>query len=73
MDYLRILHLAASTMESEVEIALDLLLSERRVPTADQVKALASPRRPEGPVDMPVLTVDLGAYDSLLRGTAVAS
>jgi len=73
VDYLRILHLAASTMESEVELALDLLLSERRVPTADQVKALASPRRPEGPVDMPVLTVDLEAYDSLLRGTAVAS
>jgi transposase len=73
VDYVRILHLAASTMESEVEAALELLLSEGTVPTPDQVKALVLPKRPEGPVDMPVLRVDLTGYDALLRTAEVAS
>jgi hypothetical protein len=73
VDYLRILHLAASTMESEVEAALELLLSEGTVPTPDQAKALVLPRRVEGPVDMPALTVDLAGYDALLQAVEVAS
>jgi len=73
MDYVRILHLAASTMESEVEAALELLLADGTVPTADQVKALVTPKRAEGPVDMPVLQVDLTGYDALLLTAGVAS
>ena len=73
VDYVRILHLAASTMESDVEAALELLLDEGTVPTPDQVKALVLPKRQEGPVDMPVLHVDLACYDALLRAVEVAS
>lgn len=73
VDYVRILHLAASTMESEVEAALELLLAEGIVPTPDQVNALVGPARLAVPVDMPVLMVDLSAYDALLPMAEVAS
>ncbi len=73
VDYVRVLHLAASTMESEVEAALELLLAEGTVPTPDKVKALVVPMRPEGLVDMPVLQVDLTGYDALLQTAWVAS
>ena len=73
VDYVRLLHLAASTMECEVEAALELLLAEGTVPTPDQVKALVLPKRRESPVDMPVLRVDLSSYDALLRTVEVAS
>jgi len=72
VDYLRILHLAASTMECEVEAALELLLAEGTVPTPDQVKSLVLPERLAGPVDMPELHADLTTYDALLT-TEVAS
>ncbi len=69
LEYLRILHLAASTMESEVEAALDLLSEE--VPLYERVKSLVRPARlplavPE--VAMPV--VDLHSYDALLAQVA---
>jgi hypothetical protein len=73
VEYLRILYLAATTMESEVEVALGLLLDALTVPTADRVKALVVAKGPEGPVDMPALLVDLTCYDALLRTTGVAS
>lgn len=65
IDYLRILHLAGSTMESDVEEALKLLLEEKQVPTLDQVKALAAPAKPSVPALAP-LQVDLSSYDRLL-------
>lgn len=68
IEYLRILHLAASTMESDVEIALDLLLEEGMTPVADAVKALLTDKKPEVP-DQQVLQVDLSEYDSLLEST----
>ena len=40
INYLRILHLAASTMESDVETALELLLEEGTLPEANLVKDL---------------------------------
>jgi hypothetical protein len=67
LDYLRILHLAASTMESEVEVALELLLEVGHLFGIEQVKELVSPRAPEAP-DMPPLPVDLSDYDALLSG-----
>ena len=67
LEYLRVLHLAASTLEADVEAALELLLAEDKEVTSDAVKALVlSARRPEVPA-MEALTVDLGAYDELLR------
>jgi hypothetical protein len=65
MAYLRLLHMAARTMESEVEAALELLLGEGQVPTVEQVQELVCPRRCEVP-QMAVPTVDLDSYDVLL-------
>jgi len=65
LEYLRILHLSASTMESEVQAALELLLGAGEVPTCERVKALVEAERPEVPeVEMP--EIDLGLYDALL-------
>jgi hypothetical protein len=64
-EYLRILHLAATTLETEVEAALELLMTERRLTDADQVKALVAPHRSEVP-QLAAPTVDLTAYDRLL-------
>ena len=68
VEYLKILHLAATTMESEVETALVLLLDDGLCPDSDQVKALVTPREAPNPVDLPVPQVDLGIYDALLSG-----
>lgn len=65
IEYLRILHLAASTMESDVQAALELLLGEGVLTNADQVKALVSPARPEVPA-LSLPEVDLHSYDALL-------
>ena len=42
LEYLRILHLAASTLEADVEAALALLLADGKAITADAVKALVT-------------------------------
>ena len=65
VEYLRNLDLAAKTMESEVEAALELLLSRGELPLAEHVKALVAPEEPEIP-DIPVPEVDLLGYDELL-------
>ena len=68
--YVRLLHLAAGTSESEVEVALGLLLDQRLTPTFDAVRDLvrtpAAQRVPE--LSSPVL--DLSAYDRLLGRAA---
>jgi len=69
VEYVRILHLAASTMESDVDQALERLLAARTVPTAEQVRALVSPERPEVPA-LAVGAVDLAEYDGLLAPVA---
>jgi hypothetical protein len=63
--YLRLLHLAASTMESEVETALCLLLEQNIVPKPDAVKDLVCPEKPAVP-HIPEFRVDLTAFDALL-------
>jgi hypothetical protein len=65
-DYVRLLHLAASTSEAEVAVALELLLDQRQLPSFDAVRDLVrapvSARLPRlGPV-----VLDLGVYDRLL-------
>ena len=65
LEYLRILHLAASTMESDVEAALELLLEAGQTPSSDGVKALVAPEKTELP-ELEVQHVDLRGYDALL-------
>jgi hypothetical protein len=65
-EYLRVLHLAATTLESEVETALELLLSERRAPGFDLVKELVAGTRIASVPEMSAFVVDLSAYDNLL-------
>lgn len=66
---MRILHLAASTMESDVGQALERLLAAGPVPTAEQVRARVAPERPEIP-DVAAGTVNLAEYDGLLAPVA---
>lgn len=69
IEYVRILHLAASTMESTVEEALTTLLEAKERLDYAAVKAIASPTR----ADVPSLAIpapDLAAYDDLIGGAA---
>ena len=67
VSYLRILHLAASTLQTEVEAALELLLDAGEVPTPERVKALTERKtQPARVTDMPPLVPDLSVYDALL-------
>ncbi len=70
--YVRILHLAASTAESEVEAALSLLLESDTLPTVDAVRELV-----RGQIDSPLPLVtaavlDLSSYDQLLTAGRAA-
>ena len=65
-DYVRLLHLAASTSEAQVAVALELLLDQRQLPSFDAVRDLVrDPVAARLPVLGPVV-VDLGVYDRLL-------
>ncbi len=66
VEYLRVLYLAARTMESDVEAALELLLADKTLPLADHVRALVEPTAPQVP-DLVVPTVDLQSYDGLFE------
>lgn len=64
LEYVRILHLAASTSETAVEAALELLLGSGEFRDYAQVRATAAPE----PVAVPSCTIeppDLGAYDAI--------
>jgi hypothetical protein len=70
LEYLRILHLAASTMEADVATALGLLQAAGTPITAAAVKALVT--APTN-IDVPQLIappVDLVAYDALIAEVA---
>lgn len=67
LEYLRILHLAASTLEADVEAALQLHLAEGVPITYEAIKAMIQgAARTEVPALSPPV-VDLGAYDTLLE------
>ncbi len=72
LEYLRILHLAAATMESDVEAALELLLGEGQVPLYDTVQSLLGRSKPEVP-EIEAPEVDLAIYDGLLSGAEEAA
>lgn len=67
LEYLRILHLAASTMEADVAVALSLLTIGGKEITADAVKQMAADSPTS--IDVPQLkaeTIKLTEYDALL-------
>ena len=68
MEYVRILHLAATTMESTVDSAS--LLLEAGDPFDYPRKELANPAPPRAPVLTLSGMPDLRVYDSLLAGVA---
>lgn len=70
LEYLRILHLAATTMETTVELALETILAESEVLTADAVKALVCMPEPCLVPDLERPNVDLSSYDKLLSEVA---
>lgn len=71
LEYLRILHLAASTMEADVEQALTHLLDAGEELGADAIKRAVAPPTIEVPV-VAMPAVDLTSYDRLLAGDAEA-
>jgi hypothetical protein len=62
-EYVRVLHLAATLSESEVETALLLLEDAGQIPTADAVRDLV---RPIAVRQLAALPVNLQPYDQLL-------
>jgi len=72
VEYVRVLHLAATMMESEVEIALQLLLEAGKPFDYADVKSLVDTTpRPIRPDDVPLLP-DLSEYNNLLTGECCA-
>jgi hypothetical protein len=69
VEYLRILHLAASTMESDVAAALEVLLDAGEAVSFDAVREAVRPGRPAVP-HIAIPAPDLDAYDRLLGGAA---
>jgi hypothetical protein len=68
-EYVRLLHLAASTSEDAVTVALELLRDQRVPPTFDAVRDLVrEPVAARLPVLGPVV-LDLDVYDRLLATT----
>lgn len=70
-EYLRVLHLAASTLESQIEAVLEQVLAQGEVPDFERVKPLCEAPAAELPEVAP-LEIELGEYDRLL-GEAYAS
>lgn len=69
IEYLRIVNLAATTMECDVEAALDALLAAGTCPSLDLVRARVAPATPAAPLlEAPV--VDLKTYDSLIESAS---
>ena len=70
VEYVRILHLAATTMESTVDSALALLLEAAEPFDYAAVRELANPTPPLAPMLSLSGMPDLRVYDSLLSGVA---
>jgi hypothetical protein len=70
LEYLRILYLAASTMQADVEAALVALLDQAEAITSDRVKELVGRAATPTIPDLVAPVVDLLAYDQLLTEVA---
>ena len=65
-EYVRVLHLAATTSESEVEIALSLLLEAGTLPSFDAVRDLVHLPHSQAIPQVQAPTLDLAPYDQLI-------
>jgi transposase len=65
-EYVRVLHLAASTTEADVETALGLLLEAGTVPAFDAVRELVRQPQPSAVPALAMPAVTYGVYDQLL-------
>jgi hypothetical protein len=65
-DYVRLLHLAASISESEVETAIALLLETTALPTFDAVRDLVHPSHSSQALALSTPDLDLSSYDNLI-------
>jgi hypothetical protein len=72
LEYLRILHLAASTMEADVAAALAQLQTAGTPITVDAVKALTAPAAAVAVPMLAAMPVDLTEYDALLDAQEAA-
>jgi len=68
-DYVRLLHLAASTSESEVETALALLLEASMLPSFDAVRDLVHLPQCTEVLALSAPHLDLSPYDNLIPGS----
>jgi transcriptional regulator with XRE-family HTH domain len=68
--YVRLLHLAASTAESDVDTALGLLLDQRTTPTFDAVRDLVRTPTVQRVPEITAPVLDLSPYDRLLSRSA---
>ena len=73
VEYVRILHLAATTMEATVDSALSLLLEAGEPFDYAEVRDLAEPKVPEAPLLTWSGPPDLKVYDRLLTVSLVAA
>ena len=73
VEYVRILHLAATTMEATVDSALSLLLEAGESFDYAEVRDLAEPKVPEAPVLTLSGQPDLKIYDRLLTVSLAAA
>jgi hypothetical protein len=69
VEYLRILHLAASTMQADVEAVLVELLDGGESFDAGTVKDRVQPAKPDVP-ELEPHVVSLGEYDALHAGVS---
>lgn len=65
-EYVKVLHLAATTSESEVETALSLLLEARTLPTFAAVRDLVQLPGVQSIPQLHTPTLDLSPYDELI-------
>ncbi len=72
LEYLRLLRLAATTMECQVEDALARTLEAGLRPDYERIEAAVAPRQPSCP-EMEQKLPDLNAYDALLTDAEVLS
>ena len=67
LEYLRILHLAAATMEHDVDAALCAMLNEKTSITSDAVRARLPAREEVNVPDLSPYEPSLASYDDLLE------
>lgn len=69
LEYLRILNLAATTLEADVEAAISLLLEQDQVPTVETLRELVQAAGTPAPsVEVEPYEPELTSYDGLLEG-----